>query len=204
MVTFLWISISDFISSLSLSSPPPLPIFIIHPSSIISFSSFYEMLLIYCFFWTGQQTQQNSGACHCFHRQVYLQTWPQEAFQGHAERNPIHKCKLHAKEHIASSSWQGFYACCQEGDKVSRNNSQNDAKLMEKELCEKKAWKKSFFTFCLFVLFQVTGVSITQGSDQLIVVHLSGGNDLVLCLYSHVNEERIGELVGILANLINR
>ncbi|PVD30004.1 hypothetical protein C0Q70_09265 [Pomacea canaliculata] len=50
----------------------------------------------------------------------------------------------------------------------------------------------------------VTGVSITQGSDQLIVVHLSGGNDLVLCLYSHVNEERIGELVGILANLINR
>ena len=47
----------------------------------------------------------------------------------------------------------------------------------------------------------MTGVSVTQESDQLIAVHLNGGNDLVLCLQSaNNNEERVGELVGVIAN----
>ena len=51
------------------------------------------------------------------------------------------------------------------------------------------------------VVVQVTGVSVTQGTDQLIAVHLSGGNDLVLCLQSaNNNEERVGELVGVIAS----
>ena len=53
----------------------------------------------------------------------------------------------------------------------------------------------------MLLSLQVTGVSVTQEADQLIAVHLSGGNDLVLCLQSaSSHEERVGELVGIIAN----
>ena len=45
---------------------------------------------------------------------------------------------------------------------------------------------------------------MTQGTDQLIAVHLNGGNDLVLCLQSEVDEERVGELVGIIANHVKK
>lgn len=44
----------------------------------------------------------------------------------------------------------------------------------------------------------VTGLSITSDSDQLVVIHLNGGNDLVVCLSSPGKEERVGEFVGTL------
>ncbi|XP_074658993.1 unconventional myosin-Id-like [Tubulanus polymorphus] len=47
----------------------------------------------------------------------------------------------------------------------------------------------------------VTGLSVTPGEDQLAIIHLSGGNDLVVCLLSRNNEDRIGELVGTLCKL---
>ncbi|ESO97046.1 hypothetical protein LOTGIDRAFT_143556 [Lottia gigantea] len=47
---------------------------------------------------------------------------------------------------------------------------------------------------------EITGLSITPESDQLVVIHLSGGNDLVICLISQSGEERVGELVGILCS----
>ncbi|XP_076437285.1 unconventional myosin-Id-like [Babylonia areolata] len=50
----------------------------------------------------------------------------------------------------------------------------------------------------------VTGVSLTQETDQLIAVHLKTGNDLVICLQSAVGEERVGELVGILATNLKK
>ncbi|XP_070211520.1 unconventional myosin-Id-like [Littorina saxatilis] len=50
----------------------------------------------------------------------------------------------------------------------------------------------------------VTGVSVTQESDQLIVIHLTGGNDLVMCLQSANHEERVGELVGMIANNLKK
>ena len=46
---------------------------------------------------------------------------------------------------------------------------------------------------------QVKGVSVTPSSDQMVVVHLAGGNDLVVCLRSANDDERVGELVGALA-----
>ncbi|XP_067649162.1 unconventional myosin-Id-like [Haliotis asinina] len=51
---------------------------------------------------------------------------------------------------------------------------------------------------------EITGVTVSPERDQLIVIHLSSGNDLVLCLQSKVNEERVGELVGSLASFWRR
>ncbi|XP_046369671.2 unconventional myosin-Id-like [Haliotis rufescens] len=50
----------------------------------------------------------------------------------------------------------------------------------------------------------VTGLAVSPERDQLIVVHLNSGNDLVLCLQSKVNEERVGEMVGALASFWRR
>ena len=50
-------------------------------------------------------------------------------------------------------------------------------------------------------LFQLTGLSVSSGSDQLIVFHLTDGNDLVVCLVTVSGEERVGEVVGLLAKL---
>lgn len=47
---------------------------------------------------------------------------------------------------------------------------------------------------------QMTGISVSPGKDQLIVIHCVGGNDLVISLHNNNKEERIGELVGVLCN----
>lgn len=45
---------------------------------------------------------------------------------------------------------------------------------------------------------ELTGLSVSPGQDQLIVLHLRGGNDFVISLISRENYNRIGELVGLL------
>uniref|UniRef100_A0AAQ5Z1R7 Unconventional myosin-Id n=1 Tax=Amphiprion ocellaris TaxID=80972 RepID=A0AAQ5Z1R7_AMPOC len=49
-------------------------------------------------------------------------------------------------------------------------------------------------------LYNVTGVSVSPGKDQLVVFHTKDSRDLVACLQGLVpaNESRIGELVGTL------
>uniref|UniRef100_A0A3B4YJX6 Myosin ID n=1 Tax=Seriola lalandi dorsalis TaxID=1841481 RepID=A0A3B4YJX6_SERLL len=49
-------------------------------------------------------------------------------------------------------------------------------------------------------LYNVTGVSVSPGKDQLVVFHTKDNRDLVVCLQGMVpaNENRIGELVGTL------
>lgn len=50
--------------------------------------------------------------------------------------------------------------------------------------------------------FQLTGISVTPGRDQLIVFHSHSGNDLVVVLQGEnapLKEDRIGELVGLTA-----
>lgn len=50
----------------------------------------------------------------------------------------------------------------------------------------------------LFV-FQVTGISLSPGSDQLVVIHSNLGNDLVLSLHlNKINDDLVGELLGVL------
>ena len=41
-------------------------------------------------------------------------------------------------------------------------------------------------------------MSIGPGPDQLVIFHLQGDNDLVVCLQNRAGEERVGELVGTL------
>ncbi|XP_077482186.1 unconventional myosin-Id [Stigmatopora argus] len=49
-------------------------------------------------------------------------------------------------------------------------------------------------------LYNVTGMSVSPGKDQLVVFHTKDSRDLVVCLQGLVpaNESRIGELVGVL------
>lgn len=44
----------------------------------------------------------------------------------------------------------------------------------------------------------MTGISLSPGRDQLVVIHSNKGNDLVITLKTQNNEERVGELVGVL------
>jgi len=55
-------------------------------------------------------------------------------------------------------------------------------------------------------LWQVTGVSVSPGKDQLVVFHTKDNRDLVVCLQGMVpaNESRIGELVGTLLSHFKR
>ncbi|CAG9816020.1 unnamed protein product, partial [Phaedon cochleariae] len=46
----------------------------------------------------------------------------------------------------------------------------------------------------------LTGISVSPGEDQLIVLHCPGGNDLVVSLRSQRLEDRVGECVGVLCN----
>ncbi|XP_076094542.1 unconventional myosin-Id-like isoform X1 [Mytilus galloprovincialis] len=54
---------------------------------------------------------------------------------------------------------------------------------------------------------EVTGVSVSPGKDQLVAIHLSSENDLVVCLQNPGKEERVGEFIGTLGRqwqLFNR
>lgn len=55
-------------------------------------------------------------------------------------------------------------------------------------------------------LFQVTGVSVSPGKDQLVVFHTKDSRDLVVCLQGMVpaSESRIGELIGTLLSYFKR
>ncbi|KAK2095958.1 Unconventional myosin-Ig [Saguinus oedipus] len=48
---------------------------------------------------------------------------------------------------------------------------------------------------------RVTGLSVTSGGDQLVVLHARGQDDLVVCLHRSRPplDNRVGELVGVLA-----
>lgn len=49
---------------------------------------------------------------------------------------------------------------------------------------------------------EITGVSVSPGHDQLVVIHTNKGNDFVLTLKS--SDDRVGELVGALASNYHR
>ena len=71
------------------------------------------------------------------------------------------------------------------------------------DLSSHRRWMKELKTICDF---QMTGISVSPGADQLVIIHLQGGNDLVLCLQSVArstggSNDRVGELVGTLCRL---
>lgn len=54
-------------------------------------------------------------------------------------------------------------------------------------------------------LNKVRGVSVSSGSDQLLIIHIDGADDLVLCIQKTTPEydDRAPEAVGVLSKLIN-
>lgn len=53
---------------------------------------------------------------------------------------------------------------------------------------------------------QLVGLSVSNGKDQLVVFHTKDNKDLIVCLFSKEpsNDNRIGELVGVLASHFKR
>lgn len=45
---------------------------------------------------------------------------------------------------------------------------------------------------------EITGLSVSPGKDQLIIIHSNHGNDFIVSIMS--TDDKIGELVGILNN----
>uniref|UniRef100_A0A8C6IXZ2 Unconventional myosin-Id n=1 Tax=Melopsittacus undulatus TaxID=13146 RepID=A0A8C6IXZ2_MELUD len=55
-------------------------------------------------------------------------------------------------------------------------------------------------------LYNLIGLSVSNGKDQLVVFHTKDNKDLIVCLFSKEpsNDSRIGELVGVLASHFKR
>lgn len=49
-------------------------------------------------------------------------------------------------------------------------------------------------------LTDLTGISVTPNQDQLIVFHTPYGNDLVVSLHNIKQEDRVGEVIGLVCN----
>ena len=45
---------------------------------------------------------------------------------------------------------------------------------------------------------EITGLSVSPGKDQLIIIHSNHGNDFIASIVS--SDDKVGELVGILNN----
>lgn len=54
---------------------------------------------------------------------------------------------------------------------------------------------------------KVSGISVTNGKDQLVVFHTKDRKDLIVCMKfagQSAPESHVGELVGVLANHFKR
>ncbi|XP_020934838.1 unconventional myosin-Ig isoform X2 [Sus scrofa] len=87
--------------------------------------------------------------------------------------------------------------------KVNRFNKSRDRALL---LTDRHLYKlepgRQYRVMRTVPLDAVTGLSVTSGRDQLVVVHSRGYDDLVVCLHRSRPplDNRVGELVGVLAS----
>ncbi|XP_074053791.1 unconventional myosin-Ig [Macrotis lagotis] len=85
--------------------------------------------------------------------------------------------------------------------KINRFNKSRDRALL---LTDKHLYKlepnKQYRVMRAVPLSHVTGLSVTSGQDQLVVLHAKGRDDLVVCIHQTQPrmDNRIGELVGTL------
>ncbi|XP_072905181.1 unconventional myosin-Id-like [Hemitrygon akajei] len=87
--------------------------------------------------------------------------------------------------------------------KVNRFNKCEDRAILITDLhLYKLEPAKRYKNMKVLPLNQVTGLSVTDGMDQLIIFHTKTNDDLVVCLQGELN--RIGEVVGVLANHFNK
>ncbi|XP_036296040.1 unconventional myosin-Ig [Pipistrellus kuhlii] len=86
--------------------------------------------------------------------------------------------------------------------KVNRFNKRRDRALL---LTDRHLYKlepaRQYRVMRAVPLDLVTGLSVTSGRDQLVVLHAKGQDDLVVCLHRSRPplDNRVGELVGVLA-----
>ncbi|KAF2368380.1 Myosin head motor domain [Trinorchestia longiramus] len=83
--------------------------------------------------------------------------------------------------------------------KYNRNNKMCERALVITDRHLYKLHSKSFKPLRAPIEFHdVTGVTVTDGQEQLAAIHLRGGNDLLISLISSNHVNRIGELVAVL------
>uniref|UniRef100_A0A8B9KVX6 Unconventional myosin-Id n=1 Tax=Astyanax mexicanus TaxID=7994 RepID=A0A8B9KVX6_ASTMX len=85
--------------------------------------------------------------------------------------------------------------------KINRfNKAENRAVLITDRHLYKMDPLKQYKPMKSIPLYNVTGVSVSPGKDQLVVFHTKDSRDLIVCLQGMVpaGESRIGELVGTL------
>ncbi|XP_049645584.1 unconventional myosin-Ig [Suncus etruscus] len=86
--------------------------------------------------------------------------------------------------------------------KVNRFSKRRDRALL---LTDRHLYKlepgRQYRVMRALPLDMVTGLSVTSGQDQLVVLHSKGHDDLVVCLHRArpPKDNRVGELVGVLA-----
>lgn len=86
--------------------------------------------------------------------------------------------------------------------KVNRFNKRRDRALLLTDLhLYKLEPSRQYRVMRAVPLDAVTGLSVTSGRDQLVVLHARGQDDLVVCLHRSRPplDNRVGELVGVLA-----
>ncbi|KAG1662253.1 Myosin-IA [Nymphon striatum] len=84
--------------------------------------------------------------------------------------------------------------------KVNKHNKCADRAIVITEKYIYKMDSKKFKPMRgAIAISEMTGVSVSPLNDQLFIIHLKGGNDLVLCLDDpSCNEDKVGEVVSIL------
>uniref|UniRef100_A0A8C6TSW5 Myosin IG n=1 Tax=Neogobius melanostomus TaxID=47308 RepID=A0A8C6TSW5_9GOBI len=92
--------------------------------------------------------------------------------------------------------------------KINRFNKSTDRALLITDKCVYKLEpKKQFKVLKRTPLQTVTGLSVTSGADQLVALHCSSQDDVLLCLQRGLlspNQDRVGELVGSLVDQFTR
>ncbi|MBN3271327.1 MYO1D protein, partial [Polyodon spathula] len=87
--------------------------------------------------------------------------------------------------------------------KVNRFNKAEDRAIL---ITDRHLYKmdplKQYKPMKSIPLYNVTGVSVSPGKDQLVVFHTKDSRDLIVCLQGMAvpSESRVGELVGVLAS----
>ncbi|XP_019384614.1 PREDICTED: unconventional myosin-Ig [Crocodylus porosus] len=87
--------------------------------------------------------------------------------------------------------------------KINRcNKSRDRAILLTDQHLYKLEPRKQYRVMRSLPLSTVTGVSVTNRQDQLVVFHTCSHNDLVVCFHKMqpAGDNRVGELVGVLAD----
>ncbi|KAF3834324.1 hypothetical protein F7725_025528 [Dissostichus mawsoni] len=83
--------------------------------------------------------------------------------------------------------------------KVNRFNKSTDRGLLITDKCVYKLEPKK--------QFKLTGLSVTSGADQMVALHTTSQDDVLLCLQRGElcsNQDRVGELVGALVDHFTR